>query len=321
MKWRIKWFLSVLIAGSPTAWGNAEQMERFQREYPPAAKRLQQRLSRTRGKCRISLILPGQSKPARLDEVDFAFDHERELAYFRRKHLIDQEGQPPEELVHGAGKDGVFVLERLSSEAAFTVQSVGRSLKDFAVYNGVFAQFPKAPYSAFFELSLSDVLASKSCRITKAERVKQNGRNLVEIDYVLGAEGPKTETSAILDPDAGWVIRSAVMKPGGPKTVRPWTLEIEYGDLSGDRTILPRRVMIRDGSGGTRVCEFDEWRSESTPEAEFRMPFYGLPDLVAATNVPRNGVLTWLGMVAVGIAAVAFILRWIASRGTAVPQV
>ena len=65
---------------------------------------------------------------------------------------------------------------------------------------------------------------------------------------------------------------------------------------------------------GDLSCEFVEWRFEPTPENEFKMSYYELPDLAPESMQRRGTLVYWLVGLAVAGLVLALVIRRVAAR-------
>lgn len=309
---RCGFILTILFGTSPSAWGNAEEMARFEREFPAAAKRLEERFSRVKGSCRLWTKRSSDTLTPLVNEADFAIDHGYEKVAVQRKISAGGKNSKHFDKVYCVGPNTVFTLMRLPDAKDFLVEKVGSTSQDRAAYLTEFGRLIKA-HVGVFGFPMTQIMAGPYFRLTNAERTATNGRDLVKVDYEVGTEEPFLRASVVFDPDAGWAVRSSDCRFGlnpGPRFVT----DVEYGP-SRDGLPLPRRVAIRDETGETAFCEFVDWSFEPTPEREFGMPYYGLPDLVARVNTPRIAPIYWLsGIAAAGLAAALMLRRFATHR-------
>ncbi len=302
--------LFIILVSSHPAHGDTEEVDRFKREYPPAAKRLEERFARAKGSCRLSGVEAGDSKTSRLDEAIFDIDHGYEKLTIKR--WLPGGGASPQfyESVYCVGEHTDFYLTRLPGAKGFAVEGIGSTDSDRSAYLTLFGRFVKS-HLGVFGWPLTRTMASPDFRLKNAERITKNGHSLVKVDYEIGAQEPKHQVSVVLDPDYGWAIRSSDYRPANAAGVR-FVTEIEYGP-SRDGFSLPRLVTIRDHVG-VSSCEFSNWKFEGTPEAEFGMPHYGLPDLTAKTTSSPSSLPYWLVGFALAGLALSFFLKRAGSR-------
>jgi len=304
-----------ILMAFATSWsfarGEEEPLARFLREYPAAARRLEGGLTRIKGSCRVTRAIEGAARPIRVDEISFAFDHGRELARIRKRSPSNGSDAVQAEIVYGVGKEGTFWLQRPIGAKEYSVRGTGQDAARVGAYNTIFGQYPKAAF-AIVGLPLSGLLAHSGFHASDAERTTRDGRALVKVDGRMGPEGSKSRASIEFDPDAGWVIRSVDFRLGSPTDPRI-KFDVEYGP-PGDGPPLPRLVVFRDGTAATWRCEFGEWLAAPTPEAEFKMTHYGLPDLLDKRGARRWSLPFWLAAAAAGGLVLAYVLRRLAAR-------
>ncbi|OJW17765.1 MAG: hypothetical protein BGO49_26550 [Planctomycetales bacterium 71-10] len=171
---------------------------------------------------------------------------------------------------------------------------------DRSAYVTLFGRFLNAHYGVFGK-PLTRSMQAPGYRIVKAEYVTEGESRLIKVDFEVGSQDPRSTISVVFDPQDGWNIRSSDFRTGNTPGVRIST-EVSYGPPRIDGFSLPSRVVSRLGSGATSTCDFTDWKFESTPEAEFKMSFYNVPDLV---DVPKNRKTLYISMF-VGAAAVVF---------------
>ena len=303
--------LAALVGFSPSARADAEVEALFKKDFPAAAKRLEAQFARVQGSCRLWTVNPRDSRPLPTKEGRFVIDHGYEKVTIRRTLPVRGAKSHHIDNVYCVGVDTAFTLVRLPGSKEYMVEGIGSTLKDRSVYLALFGQFIRAHHGVMTR-TMSQVLASPGFRLTNVERVTKDGRSLVKIDFEIGTREPLPQGSIVFDPDAGWVVRSSDFHYGASARPR-FVTDIEYGP-SRDGFPLPRRVSIRDETGETLFCEFADWSFEPTPEREFKMAFYGLPDLLSKSGARRSALPYWLGGIAATGLAVAFLLRRFASR-------
>jgi hypothetical protein len=305
--------LSLILGTAISARGGQEEISRFEHEFPAAAKRLEERFATVKGACRLWTTSPRDVISPRVDDATFAIDHGFEKVQIQVKLPTGGADAPHLDTVYCVGPGSAFTLTRLPNAKAFVVEGTGLTPKDRAVYLNTFGQFVKA-FDGVFGRTMSQVMSTPGFRVTAAERIEKDGETLVKVDYESGGRQPKQQTSVVFDPNAGWAIRSSDLRQKLASYEIRMITDVEYGP-SRDGFPMPRRVTVRNQTGDVSICEFVSWSFEPTPEAEFGMPYYGLPDLVSKAKAPRRTFVYWcLGIATVGI-VFAVLLRRLATRG------
>jgi len=311
--------LALILGTATSARGDQEEISRFEREFPAAAKRLEGRFATVKGACRLWSTSPRAVGPPRVDDATFAIDHGFEKVLIQTKLPTGGANAPHLDTVYCVGPGSVFTLTRLPNAETFVVEGTGLTPKDRALYLNTFGQFVKA-FDGVFGRTMSQVMATPGFRVTAAERIEKDGETLVKVDYESGTHEPKQQASVVFDPKAGWAVRSSDWRQKLASYEIRMITDVEYGP-SRDGFPMPRRITVRDQTGDVSICEFVNWSFESTPEAEFGMPYYRLPDLVSKSSAPRRTFVYWcLGLATVGI-VFAVLLRRLASRGVRSRQV
>jgi hypothetical protein len=288
-----------LLAVPTWALAGGDEAARFQKEFPPAAARLEEQFARVKGTCRVWNLEPGESKPSRIDDGTFAIDGGFEKVVVNRC-LDNGSVRQCAEIVYCVGKDSVFCLARMPDAKEYTVEGIGSTAGDRAAYLALFGRFVHAS-TGVNGRSFSQVMAGPGFRVLNAERVIRDGHSLVRVEYEFGSREPKDTVAVVFDPDAGWVVRSSEYRPGIAPQMG-YTTEIEYGPPR-EGVIPPLRVVFRDARGATSHCEFTSWSFDPTDGSEFTMARYGLPDLVGNKSQRNHAMTFWI----LGAAAVLFV--------------
>jgi len=211
-------FILIVFGTCDSARGDAGEIARFEREYPPAVKRLEERFARAKGSAYLWSKTPPKNPKPGINGVTFAFDHGYEKVT-RRSDLPTTGANPAlhADFVYCVGENTAFSLERHPGAKQFVVVGNGSTRSDRDAYLMVFGRFAKA-HCRFHGIPLARIMANPAYRLVNAERVTAQGRALVRVDYEVGAKEPKSHLSLVLDPDAGWIIRSQEFQPGNLTT-------------------------------------------------------------------------------------------------------
>lgn len=298
---------AVLLTAWPSARGETDALGRFNGEYSLAARRLEEQFGSVKGTCRLRAIPPDGSKAETRSEAEFAIDHGYEKVIIRRKSPGPAADAASGEFIYCVGPGTTFYLSRIPGASSYTVEGIGSTASDRSAYVTLFGRFVNAHYGVFGQ-PLTRLMKTPGFRTLDAEYVTEGKARLVKVNFEVGEQDPKSTISVIFDPQDGWNIRSSDFRTGKTPGIRI-TTDVSYGPSREGGFSLPHRVVSHDTSGGTSICEFAAWEFEPTPEAEFKMGSYNLPDLVSAPKSSRHAYTYWLaGVAAVGFTA-ALVLR------------
>jgi hypothetical protein len=302
--------LLIALASNPGTLAGEPEVSRVKSELPAAARRLDGMFAQVQGTARLWYVDRRASSKSLLTEARFAIDHGMEKVELGR---FTQEPKPKKlgEFVYCVAEDSAFQLHRLAGKTAYEVHGIGRTSSDRDRYATLFGRFVTAHHGVMGR-RLSRVLESPGFEITGAETVEEGGRKLMRADCVQGSGPIKNQFSLLLDPGAGWIVRSCRYRPFYyPEAV--FRFDVEYDEARAGSP-LPRHVRITEEPFGvTHYCDFTDWTFAPTPLSEFSMTHYGLPDLIR-TRRARNTLPYWLAGIA-GLAGVAaFVLRRMTSH-------
>lgn len=295
--------IAILLSAWSSARGEADALARLNGEYPHAARQLEERFSSVKGVCRLRVVQPEETKPETNSDANFAVAHGYEKVVIRRKVSGRGVDAVFGEFIYcvGSGTGPTFYLSRKPGADSYFVEGIGSTAADRSAYVTLFGRFANAHYGVFGQ-PLSRLMRTPGFRIIGAEYTTEGDAGLIKAKFEVGDQDPKSTISVVFDPGDGWNIRSSEFRAGKPPGGVRITTDVSYGPAREGGPSLPRRVVARDASGVTSICEFVDWKFESTPEAEFKMGFYNLPDLVSASSTRSRLHL----YVLLGIAAVAF---------------
>lgn len=299
----------VAVIGSSALGAGDEEIARFKRAYPVAARQIENRYAQVRGQASVTLVRPGGSE-RRTEDVMFA-----SLGHLRKFESIRQiPDRAPNTKVVCINENSLsgFTLRQPAGQAEYLVDSIDEGTEFRRSYLTGFGQLLEAPYSlpgtTFVEL-----LKTPNAEVLSAEPIEREGRSLLEVVIQHGNPEHPSQTRALFDPAAGWVARQCQVMAGGvPAPVME--SEIEYED-DGVIPPFPKSVTFKSGQQ-TWIGQFEEIRTERSDPAEFTQAFYGLEPVALPTQPWRpNWNWTWL-LGGLGIAAIgaAVLLRWLSNR-------
>ena len=304
------WFAVCTLLFASSIEASTSDIDVFLKDYPEAARRLESRMASAKGMCRLSRTTADSSKRVIVEWATFVADNGYQKVTFGPKPGVadDKRGQVH---VYCHSEDGSFSLvhDRATKKASLT--GVGTDRRERAVFMQRFGQYLAAPY-ALNGVPLRRTMTSPAFRITAAEWVTLGGRRLFNLEYEIDPP-PVDRMKVVLDPEAGWVLRSAIHWPGNfpyPEGIR---LDVEYSPGSGGIP-FPRMVTHNGLTGRPSTCEFTTFEWANTPEEEFSPTHYGLPDVRPRARRSPWVVALWVIGAAMSVIGLIFLGRWIARR-------
>jgi hypothetical protein len=286
--------------------GGADDVAKFEKEYPAAARAIVAKLRQVKGNCRLTQQNTGQSESA--STGSFATDQVREKLSVMIKRPPRSEET---ELIFCIDEDfkKSFNLSRAPKATTYRVEGVGvQGLRE--VYSELFGVFLCAPY-AVVNQELTKVMADSTFHITSARTIQFKERECVEITYEKGEAANKETATVTLDPEAGWVIRKSEHRPTVPVG---WvtTTEVDY-DLGTGIPPVQTKVLITT-KAFKRGCEFNNLSFLPTPVDEFSMDYFKLPDITKPAVPASNNAVYWMGGIGVLGLIFSFLLMRIVAR-------
>lgn len=285
--------IPILLLGSlATARADVDPTDLFRREYPRAAQRLKERFADCRWTCRISRTNPDGSADTPTTAT-FALGHGRQKVLARIKDLAGDANSFFDEVyvVDDASRSPAFRLQRGPGRHEFILAGIDRDKSEstiFAKYTSRFGVFAKVNFAICGE-EFVDFMTDPASRLVAVARQAQDGRDLIRVEFERVDEpngGMKRRMTALLDPAAGWSMRSFEDKFEGPQAADAQSALIEYGPAR-DGFFLPSKMILSE-FGEKAVCEFSDWSFGPTPLAEFEMPSFGLPDLARGAEATAD---------------------------------
>lgn len=266
----------------------------FLKEFTHATGQLEDQFGRVKGVCRLTHVSKNPKSREVSESAVFAADHGfQKVEITTEKNSSKQDGDRVER-VYCFGRSSGFQLIRDAGSPAFAVKGIGTDPNDRRSYLQRFGRFLAAPY-AILGTPLSQLLQIPTFKLISAKTIEIEGEQLVQMRYEIG-EGPNPDRSMlILDPANSWAIRSGEIRPGISQGRASIQFEIKY-EPGQSGTLWPRSVKFHDVTGETATCEFIAFTADPTPENEFRMTHYGLPDLTSGASQRDYLTLPILGL-------------------------
>ncbi|HUY31751.1 MAG TPA: hypothetical protein VMV69_03150 [Pirellulales bacterium] len=270
-----------LSFGAVATGADEDPLAQFHREYPTAAALLRQRFAHARGDFSFMNGHPNASPSSTMTGA-FCVDHGRGKISGK---MVTPRGSA--DVVICSGRERGFVLMRDDGQPAYGVRAAGtvtgpQKGPHDSLYADAFGDLFAAPF-ALLSRPLIEIVSD--AEMLRAERVELNGDACVQIWF--RRRGGAIEWTVTLDAEHDWLIRDARLQRANEEGGNAH-ITVEYADVS---TGIPKSVAIQV-ERGTRSCAFTTCEFAETPESEFTLSFYGMPDLNAPPRKPR--ALWWL---------------------------
>lgn len=295
--------VSVSIVLPVSASGGQAEVDRFLREYPPAAEAIISSFDQLKGQATMSR--KAERVPARIGKAEFAIDHG-----FGKVTILTKRPPADEEttLVFCAGNKSDFYITRPAASKSYSIGGIGELAS--AGYNTNFGRYLATPFTTIAE-PLAKLMKNSTFRILSVHEELLGQKKCLALEYASDAAPMKHEATVILDPEEGWVIRRCEIRPTDTPGVK-LGITIEY-TTDGGRVPIPSLVTFVE-PGSTSSCKFDWVIREGTLRDEFSLKYYNLPEIADATSHTsgKNATIYWsVGTAGIGLIA-AMLLRRLA---------
>ena len=298
-------------------------LKRVKAEYPAALNRLESsfRTVRGSGKSRVVIPLPKAAERTIVADFSFAFQGtSRRVVRWFTDTSPERTGSRGE--AYCINPTYSFSLSRDDPDKPYLLNGFETSGKDSVdeTLMALAGDYIDMPFMVD-GVAISRLMAAPGFRFSRASPVSEGGLELIKVEFDCPNPDrgvrPKPWVyagSLILAPSETWSLRSAEYY-FHPSLKRMFKSTIDYQKTTGG-VPLPKKVAVVEPSNLTRTWEFDELSLASTPESEFTMTAFGLPDLMNRPGVDqsRSHLGYWfVGLAIVGILT-ALVMRKLASR-------
>lgn len=291
MKTSPLWYSTVAVVAFTTpirADDGPSPRSRVQSELGRALARMEAAYARVRGQGSYIVVdnVRPDPDPERHD-LDFAFNdpHRMVIERYTRK---DQNRKR----VYCLGPRGAFELRADAPATRFSIGKLGDKEYIEAILDGTLTHYLVAPFTIYngYSVPLSKLMSDPSFRLLGVSEVDERGKKCVKIEYDCDESVVKVGPGwVVVSPEEGWAIRSYechLTNDKRPDFRRYGT--VEYGGMI-DGVPIPTRVEYRLKSAResgplkgvydvTHKYQFDKIAFESTPEIEFTLSYFGLPE-------------------------------------------
>lgn len=298
-----------LVVFSQTA-NDTSVWDRFVKEYPGAAARLEDRLLPARGN---AFLFKSAGRTQKTSGTFVKFAITRSL----RKFEVSIE---PGAKAGTQNYTAVYCMAGLRSfrlnafaGSPYQVRGVGSDPAQMAEFRTVFGKFLEAPW-AILGAPLVDFIRNKEFQLDAAKEVDTNRGRLVEINFRFGTFNEKPNSYRVrLDPALNWAIVESEFRLGS--TVAPESLEIEYSPASSDGRFFPKRIAALGIDGKRQICEFEQVAFIEALASEFTMEHCNLKDVTQFARKPPSPLFGWFvgTVIVVALLALAILLKRLAN--------
>ena len=293
-------------------------LERVKAEYPPALKSLEDAYSRVRATGTSTVIIP--AKPPveeRIIESKFsiAVDGMNQCV---ARHTTDRSPSRTgaRDEVDCVNTNYSFTLTRNGSEVPYLLNGFAteRNRDTIGEIGTTGRNYLFAPFSIESH-SILHLCADPKFRFIDAESINEDSRNSIKIEFEsTDPKAPIVAGTLWVNPSEGWVLHKAEYFVH-PSRKRLFRSSIEYTPSNSGRPAL-KVVAILEPSQLRREYVFDSVLFEKSPESDFHLPAFGLPEL---SNKPgadpsRNHAGLWFIGLGVVSLVVALGFRYLARR-------
>jgi len=329
--------LSMTCPGPQSVAAGEPGLVRLKSEYPAASARLREAYSQIRVVGRRSGGVAAEGKRPQLAVATEALTRESSVVSisgpFKKAVLetftLDSQGAKRRLSVRDyvIGKNLTFNLYcDFKMNHQRTISSVNRlgdgqdalaNDKTRRIFDNLIGKYLYAPFQSDV-FDVKDLLNGDKILITSVQDLNESGRMVARVTFV-GTKANPRFTSGELDllPDLCWAIQrcdakvnfAAPQMAGSPSFQIKSRMIVEY---SGERGGIPTIKRVRfTGTPGESTFDFDEVElGVTTPEREFTLESYGLPDPTAPPADPARGHATyWLLGSAVLALVAAYVVR------------
>jgi hypothetical protein len=241
---------------------------KFLREYPSTASGLERKLSQVHGDYTLNLKDVDRSV---VNNRQFWIDHK--FSKYRIIYPSGDKALPLHDKIGCVGEHSGFIIYRYRNSEKFKIFQTHRN----GVYDDINYTMTRYVNSSFcvYGYPLYSWLKNPDFKLTSMTSELYEGRACVRVKFDVGPNGKGSHLNVVLDPSRNWAILFYEMRLD-IMNMSSLASKIQYDDSTFP---LPFRIEDKDINNKWSIVDFHNVRFEGTAEAEFHMPFYGLPDI------------------------------------------
>ena len=176
--------------------------------------------------------------------------------------------------VYSITKDGAFDISKLDREKDYNLNKVSMSKLEREMIEVDYARIARAPLGGY-QKSLLQMIDSGLIKLKDA-KLNSEKPNLIEATYTATGNSPIKEIDVVFDSAQHWVVTRQILKVGEKLKVAT-DYQVEY-DLNGSLGVPTPKSVKTEKS--TNPYFFKDWKFQAVPAEQFKLPFYGLPDVI-----------------------------------------
>jgi len=270
----------------------------FMGEYRIAAKELSVKYGTSKGSGRI--VIP-HLKGAMT--IKYFSDHGFTKYEVANQSKLDERTI---QLVECVGESTGFSLGLRGLSKEYQVTSLGLDESSRLRFNRKYGKFGKAP----FEISgtpLIEFLDHKSVKNMKVMKIRESNRDLIKLTFENGPDDKPNRLTILLLPNSLAITYFETIPGFVTGKANPIKYEVEYLN-DHEKYPIPKRVKFTDPNLKVDILEWETFSFEGTPEKEFKMEFYNLPDVASggkssSISIMSKGLILSLtiGLIGLGL--------------------
>lgn len=264
--------------------------QRFLKEYPVASKAFSDRLSVSSGKGTIKTSTKSMKKS---ETLVFNRDH----GYEKVEAIVEGEvgkAHVKSQVVYCLGPETFFQIIKSNENNDFALRSIGSSENDRQKYIQKYGRYLWVPLGSHLGL-LPDLMKDPSFELVDVSPPDAK-TGYVTIQFRFSEAEPKDTGQTVLDPANHWAVISDEREVGINRRMKI-RMDVAYGPKTGEFA-MPKEADFTGPGMPSEPFEFEEWKFEPTPLAEFQLPYYQMPD-VPLTNAHDNRFKYIMGVIAI----------------------
>lgn len=263
-------------------------------EYPGEARYLSNYFDKCSGQIEHSWI--EEKKPKKLV---VSFSRSEGAEKFEIKFNLEIGGRPrPGTGIYSLTKDTAFHISKLDRDDGFNLNKVSMSKLEREIFEVDYGRIARAALGGY-QKSLLEMIESGEIKLREAK--PDNGKpNLIEATFESTGNSPIKEIDVVFDSARNWVVTRQILKVGNPLRVAT-DYQVEY---ENNNQGVPTPKLVRTEKS-PNAYSFTQWKFADVPVEQFRLPYYGLPDVIEKNKRRSFGrfelILTGLMLLFVGI--------------------